>query len=75
LIGGEYVPLSPEQGRLHSDILGLDLVTEGKNLRFHHPRSGKRLPTYAELEAARQAAESEVVRLREQIEQLRRRKA
>jgi multidrug efflux pump subunit AcrA (membrane-fusion protein) len=60
LIGGEYVPMAPSESgrRLHSEVLGLDLVAEGGTLRLYEPGSGKRLLTHMEAEAARREAEA-----------------
>jgi Uma2 family endonuclease len=85
LAGNEYVRLHPEQMRLHSKVLGLDLAAEGAYLRFYDSRTGERISTYAEIDAARrsaeemaqreaaarQAIETENARLREELERLR----
>jgi Uma2 family endonuclease len=66
LIGGEYVPMTmaASESRLHSEVLGLDLVVEDNSLRFYDPHTGERLRTLREAEterkreaAARKAAE------------------
>jgi Uma2 family endonuclease len=55
LIGGEYVPMTSaaSEVRLHSEVLGLDLVVEENSLRFHDPHTGERLRTHREAEAER----------------------
>lgn len=64
--------------RAHSAVLGLDIaVAPDLTLRLYDPATGEWLRTHQESdaalqdsEAARQAAEAEVARLREQLEQL-----
>ncbi len=72
---GEYIPLVGM--RLHSEILGLDLVIEEDQLRLYNPHTGERLRIHAEAEAARreaetarQEAEAENARLREELARL-----
>jgi Uma2 family endonuclease len=55
LEGNEYVPMMG--ARLHSEVLGLDLVVERGRLRLYDPKTGKYLLTHEESEAARRAAE------------------
>jgi Uma2 family endonuclease len=76
---GQYAPLELSQGRLHSEALGLELVDTGATLRLWDPRSSKFLSTPDEESDAHRAdaeallrAESEVNRLRQENEQLRR---
>jgi Uma2 family endonuclease len=60
LIGGEYVPMNAAaETRLHSEVLGLDLVVEKNKLRFYDPRTRERLRTHREAEAERRQAEAE----------------
>jgi Uma2 family endonuclease len=49
LKGGEYVPITGT--RLHSETLGLDLVSEQGLLRLYDPKTGQRLRTPKETEA------------------------
>jgi len=56
LEGNEYVPMMG--ARLRSEVLGLDLVVEQGRLRLYDPKTGKRLFTHEESEAARRAAEA-----------------
>jgi len=60
LVGGEYIPMvQPEVGlRLHSEVLGLDLVAEKDSMRLYKPGTGERLLTPREAEAARREAEA-----------------
>jgi hypothetical protein len=51
-------------------VLGLELQIVDKHLRLFDPRTGKRLLTPAEADAAREAAEAEVERLRAELEKL-----
>jgi Uma2 family endonuclease len=63
LVGGEYVPIEPVDGRLPSEFLGLHLEQDGSDLRLYDPATGQYLLTpeeQAEREAsARQQAEAE----------------
>ena len=77
LENGRYVSLEPKNGRLHSEQLLLDLVQIGEALRLYNPATGEFLPTpqeqaeRTEAEARRAAeAEAEVLRLRAEIEAL-----
>lgn len=46
LVGGEYVPMKPQQAdRLPSSELGLDFLGDGHLLRVVDPATGHRLPT------------------------------
>ncbi len=56
LQGNDYVPMMG--ARLHSEVLGLDLVVESGQLRLYDPQTGQRLLTHEESEAARRAAEA-----------------
>jgi Uma2 family endonuclease len=63
LVGEEYqaIPRPHPFGvdfALPSTVLGLDLQLRAGQLRFRDPVTGHVLPTYGELEAARQAAEA-----------------
>jgi Uma2 family endonuclease len=83
LEGGEYVPMTGDS--LRSEILGLELKVENGWLRFYDPKTGERLRTPEEAEAdrraaekralqelkARQDAEAEAARLREELAKLR----
>ena len=76
LADGEYhqIPLETEGDgiiRGHSAVLGLDIcVRPGLELRLYDPESGQWLRTHWESEEALQAAEEEVRRLREQLQNL-----
>lgn len=56
LQGNDYVPMMG--ARLHSEVLGLDLVVEHGRLRLYDPQTGQRLLTHEESEAARRIAET-----------------
>jgi Uma2 family endonuclease len=43
LIAGDYVPIEPVDGRLPSQVLGLHLERDGKELRLYNPATGARL--------------------------------
>ncbi len=79
---GGYRPIRRVQGRLPSKVLGLHLEADGDLLRLYDPASRRRLPISPEVEeeriretAARQRAEAEaeLERLRQELEELRRR--
>ncbi len=56
LENGDYMPMMG--ARLHSEVLGLDLVLEQDQLRLYDPKTGQRLLNHEESEAARRAAEA-----------------
>jgi len=58
LMEGRYVPLEVVDGRLRSQLLGLDLVVRGEELRLYDPARERWLLTYRE-EAERAAREEE----------------
>ncbi len=63
LVDGEYLPIPLINGRLYSQILGLHLERDGKELRLFDPVTGRRLLKQAErLEAAEAALGEEKVR-------------
>ena len=76
LVGGEYQPIALETDsdgilRGRSDVLTLDICAKpGLELRLYDPEGGRWLLTHRESEEARQAAEEEVRRLREQLRDL-----
>jgi Uma2 family endonuclease len=60
LVSGEYVRIEPIAGRLPSQVLGLQLEREEKQLRLFDPATGRRLLTPLEgSEAAERRAEEE----------------
>jgi Uma2 family endonuclease len=71
LRGSEYVSIRPTRDRLASKQLGLELQALGKSLRLFDQRTGKPLLSPRELaaeeRAARERAEEEVARLREEL--------
>jgi Uma2 family endonuclease len=73
LVGHRYVPgrLQPGQDRVHSDVLGLDLVLEGERLRLYDPRSRQFLLVPSEAAEARRQAEGEIARLRAELDRMR----
>jgi Uma2 family endonuclease len=74
LHGGRYVPLELVQGRLHSELLELDLVQEGERLRLFDPAAGEWLLSYQEQGQQVASAQAENARLRAELEALRREK-
>lgn len=61
LVGGEYRPIRPKDGRLPSRILGMHLERNGLILRIWNPETGRWLPTPNERadEAEGRAGEAE----------------
>ena len=79
LVKGGYVPIPQGvDGSIHSNVLGLDFHIRESRLRVYEPVGGEWLQTPAEAHAeraereaiARQKAEAEVERLREQLTRL-----
>ena len=83
-----YVEVLVSGGRVMSEALGLELVDTGETLRLFDPKARRFLPTEdeesqarleverklrAEIEA-RQQAEAELARLRQEVERLRKKK-
>jgi Uma2 family endonuclease len=76
---GEYQRIPPgDEGKLTSQVLGLELRVEEGRLRLVNPTTGERLLTPAEAQAARRAeaaarraAEAELERLRAELARLR----
>jgi len=63
LVAGTYqaLPVTTDASgalEIHSAVLGLTLHAEEGQLHFYNPATGQWLPTYAEAELARQAAEA-----------------
>ena len=79
---GHHRSLPPSgDGGWHSDLLGLDLVPQGKNVWLRDPETGRLLPDHAgamksleRAEAETQRIEQENARLRAQIDRLTERK-
>jgi Uma2 family endonuclease len=75
LIDGEYQPIEPVDGRLPSEVLGLHLERDGRELRLYDPARHLRLLKPVEqrnvAEAAAREAQAEVERLRREIDGLR----
>jgi Uma2 family endonuclease len=69
LVDGELLPLPGP--RFFSQVLNIELRTEGNTLRLYDIPTGTPLPTPAEERQARIQAEAEVERLRAEIERLR----
>jgi Uma2 family endonuclease len=67
LIAGDYVPIEPVDGRLPSQVLGLHLERDGKELRLYNPASGARLLKKDEqTQVAQRIAEEERQRAEEE---------
>lgn len=49
LENGEYVPVEVVEGKVRSEVLGLDLVDTGETLRLLDPQTGQFLQTPTEL--------------------------
>jgi Uma2 family endonuclease len=73
LKGGKYEPIAPVKNRLVSPTLRLHLERDGENLRLYDPKSGRWLPTPAEVRrqqhAENEELRKEVAELRRQLEQ------
>ncbi len=70
---GEYQKISIENGRVFSEILGLELVDTGNTLRLFNPQTEKFLPSLAELAQATERAEraeAEIERLKAELAKL-----
>lgn len=59
LTSGEYEKMHVENGRLFSQVLGLELVDTGNTLRLFNPQVDNVLPNFAELANAANRAENE----------------
>ena len=77
---GEYRSIPIRDGRGYSEQLDLELESDGINLRFIVPATGKRIPHPAELammveteQQRAEAAEREIARLRAELDALRKR--
>jgi len=71
-VTGRYVPLEPDaQGRLLSKATRLRFFVEGERIRVVDDRTGQPLLYSDEEQARRRAAEDDNVRLREELERLR----
>jgi hypothetical protein len=71
LEGDQFMPLEVTDGRVRSEVLGLELVDTGETLRLWSPQAERFLPTAMEEAAARRRAEDEAARLREELARLR----
>lgn len=60
LENGDFMPMMG--ARLHSEVLGLDLILENGRLRLQNSKTGERLRTHQEAEADRRAAEAKASR-------------
>jgi Uma2 family endonuclease len=70
LVNGRYEPIPVINGRLYSEVLGLELVTEGEWLRLYDAPTGKRLLTHQEdaLRADAQEQRADVQEQRAEVE-------
>ncbi|MCI0485693.1 MAG: Uma2 family endonuclease [Blastocatellia bacterium] len=68
---GAYEALEVKEGRVKSEVLGLEIVDTGETLRLYDPRSGQFLMTEMEAEGARRRAQEELIRLRHELDRLR----
>lgn len=60
LENGDFMPMMGS--RLHSEVLGLDLILDNGRLRLQNSKTGERLRTHQEAEADRRAAEATAAR-------------
>ena len=75
LVDGQYEPIPVDRDRDgvirgHSPTLGLDLCWDDRRLRFYDPAKGEYLLDLLEAEARAEAAEAEVMRLRDELGRL-----
>ena len=75
LVNGLYQPIESVNGRSPSEVLGLHLEADGELLRFWNPASGQWLPIPPEVRQSLELDETEIERLRREIEELRRKEA
>ena len=69
LAGEEYETLKIENGRVFSQVLNLELVDTGNDLRLYNPPTKKFLPNYSELsDADERAANERALRLQAESE-------
>ena len=87
LVGGQYQPIDPVEGRLPSEVTGLHLEAAEQDVRLYDPAAGRHLATLRELPETLEQVEqenrrleaiardrlAEVERLRRELEELRRR--
>jgi Putative restriction endonuclease len=73
---GRYVAIKPVSGRLPSEVIGLHLEKDGNQLRLWDPIASRRVLTpaeaRAEAEVGRMQAQAEAARLRQELEDLKR---
>jgi Uma2 family endonuclease len=61
LVNKEYISIEPVDGRLPSDILGLHLEKDGREILLYDPTRGSWLPKCSKkVDAERQRAEAEL---------------
>jgi Uma2 family endonuclease len=70
LKNGEYDAAEITNGRVRSEVLGLDLVVSGKTLRLFNPQTNEFLKTTEELAAAVDGLTEENTELKSEIERL-----
>jgi Uma2 family endonuclease len=75
LVNGVYQRIEAVDGRLPSEVLGLHLEADGELLRFWNPATRRRLPIPPEVRHSLDSAETEIERLRHELEELRRPKS
>lgn len=64
----EKIPI--ENGRVHSEVLGLDVVDTGDTLRLFNPKTNEFLPTVEELAKEREVLSNENAALKAELERL-----
>ncbi len=75
LRAGQYLPIAPKAGRLPSQLLGLHLERDGRELRLWDPETESWLPTPNELALRAMEAEEKLELEREKTEDLSRENA
>lgn len=65
---GAFESVNIENGKVKSDVLGLDLVDTGENLRLYNPKTKEYLKTTEELSDENEKLKIEVEQLKKIIE-------
>jgi Uma2 family endonuclease len=71
---GELKQVPVKNSRIFSEEIGLEIVDTGEGLRLYNPETKQFMKTLSEEHQAREEAENEVARLREELQKLKSRK-
>src|SRR5205085_7255025 len=69
LVDGKYQSLPMTDGRMRSEVLGLEIAEDGKRVWLYDPTTSRKLPAYDEVfeevkDAAKRATEAEAENMR-----------